>query len=104
MRPTPIRASSALRHLTRPTIRARRLFTSSFFLATFCGAILTVSLSTLLPCPARVAPGQYRRRSEREQQSSSVGVDDENTSRSPPALVQGERIHLTKKDGWIEID
>ncbi|PWN36865.1 uncharacterized protein FA14DRAFT_7492 [Meira miltonrushii] len=92
-------ASSALRTITRPSIRTRRLFTSSFFLATFCGAIVTVSLTTILPCPARVGPGQYRSRENRrasEEASASAAATD--------SLRQGERIHLTKKGGWIEID
>lgn len=96
-------ASSAFKTITRPTIRTRRLFTSSFFLATFCGAIITVSLTTLLPCPARVGPGQYRSRENRIASEEATAVEAVNPT-SDTKLRQGERIHLTKKGGWIEID
>lgn len=101
--------SSTLRTFTKPTIRTRRLFTSSFFLATFCGAIITVSLTTLLPCPARIGPGQYRSRGERQASqdaeaataAAAVGTEEQ---QSQSSLREGERIHLTKSGGWIEID
>ena len=105
MLPPSLRNASSAFKMTimRPT--TRRLFTSSFFLATFCGAIITVSLTTLLPCPARVGPGQYRSRENRiaSEEASSIGSNS-NLSSSDARLRQGERIHLTKKGGWIEID
>ena len=93
MRPT-MAAHSALRHFAWPSIRNRRSFTSSFFLATFLGAIVTVSLSgsTILPCPAKMRREQYR---------STMGSSGQDVGRT---LSEGERVRLTRKGGWIEIE
>jgi hypothetical protein len=90
------RALTALRQLTKPSIRGRRAFTSTFFWATFIGAIATVSLSasTILPCPAKT------RRQQLEQSAAAY----RNSNDSESSLGQGERVKLTKKGGWIEIE
>lgn len=91
---TPTRALlSTLRQFTKPSIRGRKAFTSSFFWATFLGAIITVSLSasTILPCSAK------QRRLQDLQRVSTYHDEDD-------SLGQGERVKLTKKGGWIEIE
>ncbi|KDN36563.1 hypothetical protein K437DRAFT_210422, partial [Tilletiaria anomala UBC 951] len=86
--------------LTPHRASTRRFLTSSAFVATFCAAILTVSVSasTALPCPARAGTahvsiaaedehGQHTHRSVRE---ASAGI--------------GEKVRLTRRGGWIEIE
>lgn len=93
---SPSRALTALRQLGRPNMRGRKAFTSTFFWATFLGAIATVSLSasTILPCPAKT-----RRRQLEESAAAYRNAQDD----SQRGLGQGERVKLTRKGGWIEI-
>ncbi|SPO26896.1 uncharacterized protein UTRI_10359_B [Ustilago trichophora] len=82
------------RQLLNPSIRIRRLATSSFFIATFAASILTVSLSasTILPCPAN-------------SRSSSRGtLSDSDSNEQNTNLIKGQKVILTKKGGWIEVD
>ncbi|TKY86289.1 hypothetical protein EX895_005114 [Sporisorium graminicola] len=105
-----------LSSLTNPSIRTRRLATSTFFMATFAASILTVSLSasTILPCPAN----------SRSKTRGTLADSDHVTassSPSPPAAeaeaagggeqggwhsgaAVGQKVILTRKGGWIEID
>jgi hypothetical protein len=78
------------------SMRNRRAFTSTFFLATFFGAIMTVGISAspLLACPAKTRKDQAGR-------SMSSYNDKEDAER---ILGQGERVKLTRKGGWIEIE
>lgn len=95
-----MRPTASLRAMYRsflsPSIRSRRLFTSSFFMATFCGAVITVGLSasSILPCPARVRRDQYRREVSLEEPVDCVMEE----------RLDGERVKLTRKGGWIEIE
>lgn len=92
-----MKASLPLRHLTiLPKFRNRRTFTSTFFLATFLGAVVTVGLSeTILPCPAKTRNSQFRRETV-----AAFNDKDEDGK----GLGQGERVKLTRKGGWIEIE
>jgi hypothetical protein len=88
---SPLRQFSFL-----PRFRNRRKYTSTFFLATFLGAIVTVSLSeTILPCPAKTRNGQYRR---------NVAATYQDEAGDAGTLARGEKVKLTKKGGWIEVD
>lgn len=81
---------SSLRSITNPSVRTRRLATSTFFIATFAASILTVSLSasTILPCPANRS-GTRGMLADEQEGREELGV--------------GQKVHLTKKGGWIEI-
>ncbi|PWY98049.1 hypothetical protein BCV70DRAFT_140975, partial [Testicularia cyperi] len=93
-------ASSSIRALTNPSMRARRLATTAFFGATFAAAILTVSVSasTILPCPAN---SRSKTRGTLADTHTSSTPD---SNESIPANGIGQRIHLTRKGGWIEIE
>ncbi|EST04858.1 hypothetical protein PSEUBRA_006179 [Kalmanozyma brasiliensis GHG001] len=82
---------SSLRTISNPSVRTRRLATSTFFIATFAASILTVSLSasTILPCPAARSGSRGVRADEEKDAREQLGV--------------GQKVHLTKKGGWIEI-
>ena len=92
-------------------LRFRKSLESTFFVTTFVAALLTVSVSasTMLPCPANshgslasnMGNGVRNALSEeRPNQNQSNGVDRE----SLPVRGLGQRAYLTKKNGWIEID
>lgn len=72
-----------------PSLRTRRLATSTFFIATFAASILTVSLSasTILPCPAN---SRSKSRGTLAEEGEMGGI--------------GQKVHLTRKGGWIEIE
>ncbi|ETS59469.1 hypothetical protein PaG_06387 [Moesziomyces aphidis] len=78
--------------LANSSVRTRRLATSSFFIATFAAAFLTVSLSasTILPCPASRAPTR--------------GTMAEESDRERPRSAVGQKVVLTRKGGWIEVE
>ncbi|CAO1624164.1 unnamed protein product [Parajaminaea phylloscopi] len=75
--------------LTRPG--TRRAVTSSVFLATFVGSILTVAASSwLLPCPAR---------------SSGKGVlSQEEAPKESHGPQQRSLATLSGRKGWIQVD
>ncbi|KDQ14706.1 hypothetical protein BOTBODRAFT_159131 [Botryobasidium botryosum FD-172 SS1] len=72
----------------RITNAQRRSFVSSLFALTFFGAVVTVSASTVLPCPAR---GNNRR-----SLAEPVRPDDQ--------ALDHDRVVVTKKTPrrWIE--
>lgn len=82
------------RALTNPSTRTRRLATSTFFVATFAASILTVSLSasTILPCPAN-----------RSTSRSTLSQPDD-SAREDALKNVGQKVLLTRKGGWIEIE
>lgn len=72
----------------------KRLLTSSAFFATFLAAIVTVSVSAssgALPCPAR--PGGS---------IAPLGMEGEDDAERAKSV--GEKVKLTRKGGWIEIE
>ncbi|EPQ27592.1 uncharacterized protein PFL1_04730 [Pseudozyma flocculosa PF-1] len=75
------------------SIRGRRLATSTFFLATFCASILTVSVSAsnILPCPAP-------RRSIADGEPLTEEAEDGDAD-SMPMKGLGQRVLLTRKGG-----
>ncbi|PWN46554.1 hypothetical protein IE53DRAFT_322754 [Violaceomyces palustris] len=91
--------ASFMRMITNPSVRTRRLATSSFFLATFFASIVTVSLSasTILPCPANRGGGSRGALAEKDQSRLDLRPN-------MPARGVGQRVLLTSKGGWIEIE
>ncbi|SPO27242.1 uncharacterized protein UTRI_10359 [Ustilago trichophora] len=86
-----------LGNILNPSIRFRRLATSSFFIATFAASILTVSISasTILPCPANS-------RSQSRATLSDESIHPQSQSQSQ--LIKGQKVLLTRKGGWIQVD
>lgn len=86
-------------------LRSPRSLESTFFLATFIAAIATVSVSasTILPCPAsgsaRLDPSSRGAMAE-EQPKDSRKIDRGDL----PAHGLGQRALLTRRGGWIEIE
>ncbi|KAE8224205.1 hypothetical protein CF319_g2863 [Tilletia indica] len=109
------------------TPRLRRLFTSSFFGATFAGAFLTVASTTALASSAAdgegplACPAQQRKKREAVEASrrsaAAAGLEEEEqehgrhlhsaawdeSNGQPYNARVGERVRLTSKGGWIEI-
>ncbi|KAK0561751.1 hypothetical protein OC861_005657 [Tilletia horrida] len=104
------------------TPRLRRVFTSSFFGATFFGAFLTVAATTTATIAAAngegplACPAQQRRKKQaaaaaaeeeelqaHQQIQAYGGVQDGNDRISGRSARIGERVRLTSKGGWIEI-
>ncbi|KAJ1021966.1 hypothetical protein NDA18_005203 [Ustilago nuda] len=87
-----------LRSITNPTIRTRRIATSSFFIATFAASILTVSLSasSILPCPANRAPRGTSAQAQVENEYIA-GAQEE-------PIPTGQKVLLTSKRGWLQIE
>ena len=94
-------------------LKTRRALESTFFASTFVAALVTVSLSasTILPCPAnghgalvnRFHPSSRGALSEEDEASgkhSQSGYHPE----SLPVGGLGQRAYLTRSGGWIEID
>ncbi|KAN0064080.1 hypothetical protein ACQY0O_003244 [Thecaphora frezii] len=91
------------------SLRTRRFATSSFFLATFFASFLTVSLSasTILPCPANRNRGTRADSSHHSNTTDSHSQSQEEAGASAqglPANGVGQRVLLTRKGGWIEIE
>lgn len=80
--------------------RNRRSVTSSVFLATFVGSLLTVSASSLLPCPART----NKALSNQEVGEEGAANASANPSSSKARPLAGERIALTGRKGWIQVE
>lgn len=100
--------NTVLKSLSNPSVRMRRLATSGFFVATFAASILTVSLSasTILPCPANVRSKSRGALADYDQQPTHTADAPSNTHIDHslfPFNGVGQRILLTKKGGWIEI-
>ncbi|CBQ72843.1 conserved hypothetical protein [Sporisorium reilianum SRZ2] len=99
---------SALASLANPSLRTRRLATSSFFIATFAASILTVSLSasTILPCPANSR--SKTRGTLADGDTAPVEAHKEEQEGAREAWqgrgAIGQKVVLTRKGGWIEID
>ena len=76
-------------------MRGRRMLETSVIVTTFCAALLTVSVSasTFLPCPVNNGPSRSALSEEKQ-------IDREKL----PVGGLGQRAHLTKQGGWIEID
>ncbi|KAJ1599094.1 hypothetical protein NDA14_001624 [Ustilago hordei] len=91
-----------LRSITNPTIRTRRIATSSFFIATFAASILTVSLSasSILPCPANRVP----RGTSAQAQVENEYIAREATGAEEETIPTGQKVLLTSKRGWIQIE
>ena len=99
--------ASSLRSISNPSVRTRRLATSTFFIATFVASILTVSLSasTILPCPANTRSkyrGAYTEDQEHMQERHNIRQAA--AAEQMPANGVGQKILLTRKGGWIEIE
>ncbi|CAO1612745.1 unnamed protein product [Jaminaea pallidilutea] len=103
-----------LRSLSVP--RLRRNLTSSIFLATFVGSILTVSATHLFPCPARPNNGG---RGIRQRDSPAAATAADSHSSDLPAssssaygggdqgrrdTIVGERVRLSGRKGWISVE
>ncbi|SJX62678.1 uncharacterized protein SRS1_16575 [Sporisorium reilianum f. sp. reilianum] len=98
---------SALASLANPSIRTRRLATSTFFIATFAASILTVSLSasTILPCPANSRAKTRGTLADGHVAATDEQQDDEGTRQAWQGRgAIGQKVVLTRKGGWIEID
>lgn len=86
--------------------RSRRGLESSVFIVTFCAALATVSLSasTLLPCPANGRGGLSERIGANARGAFAEEDEESKLERaSLPAGGRGQRAHLTKQGGWLEI-
>ncbi|WFD28259.1 hypothetical protein MNAN1_003267 [Malassezia nana] len=99
------------RSLLPGRLRTRRSLESTVYVTTFLAALVTVSVSasTILPCPAngygplkdRLLPtNRGAMLEESEKQESCSGYVPEQL----PIRGLGQRAYLTKRDGWIEID
>jgi len=92
-------------------LRSRRSLESTVYVTTFLAALVTVSVSasTILPCPAngygtltdRLHPANRGAvMEESKKQESTSGYVPEQL----PIRGLGQRAYLTKRDGWIEIN
>lgn len=101
-----------LRSLSVP--RLRRNLTSSIFLATFVGSILTVSATHLFPCPARPNNGG---RGIRQRDSPAAAADSQSSDlpvssssaygsgdQGRKDTIVGERVRLSGRKGWISVE
>lgn len=92
---------------------------STFFVSTFFAALVTVSISasTILPCPANGSGSLKKRldpalRSALSEEDANAGEHakermDGRHGYKPdnlPAGGLGQRAYLTRRGGWIEID
>lgn len=81
----------------------RRTLTSSAFLATFVGSILTVSAGQFLPCPARKnrdlsnQDGEIDYQDQRRQLEAQAAAEEERCG-------IGERVRLTGRKGWLQVE
>ena len=93
--------------------RSRRSLESTFFVTTFIAALVTVSLSasTILPCPAN-GKGTFQDRLDSrgpfsEEEVMSDDAKKTHTRYAPESLPVGglgQRAYLTRRGGWIEIE
>lgn len=93
-------------------MRFRKSFESTVYITTFIVALFTVSVSAsaMLPCPANSDASLTRQmekgvrnaftEEQHKEQKNTSNIDRE----SLPVGGLGQRAHLTKKNGWIEID
>lgn len=99
------------RSMLPPKLRTRRSMESTVYAMTFLAALVTVSVSasTILPCPAngygtltdRLHPANRgAMMEESEKRESTNGFTPEQL----PIRGLGQRAYLTKRDGWIEIN
>lgn len=93
--------------------RSRRSLESTFFVTTFIAAMVTVSLSasTILPCPANGKGNLQDRLDSRgtfsEEETMSDDAKKAHTRYAPESLPVGglgQRAYLTRRGGWIEIE
>lgn len=84
--------------------RNRRSVTSSVFLATFVGSLLTVSASSLLPCPARTNKALSNQEVGEEGAANASANHNASPSSSKARPLAGERIALTGRKGWIQVE
>lgn len=80
-------------------MRGRRMLESFVFMTTFCASLVTVSASTFLTCP--VNNGKPRNTFNEEKQLEQEKLVEREKL---PVGGLGQRAHLTKEGGWIEID
>lgn len=109
--PTTVSMMRSLRSMLPARLRTRRSLESTVYVTTFIAALVTVSVSasTILPCPAngygalkdRLHPANRGAMLEEcEERESTPGYVPEQL----PIRGLGQRAFLTKRDGWIEIN
>lgn len=88
-------------------LRSRRSWESTFFISTFAAAVVTVSLSasTLLPCPAHERGARTESRETMAPTTPSTRTPVARPDREAlPVGGLGQKALLTRRDGWIDID
>lgn len=69
----------------------QRQFVSSLFGFTFLAAVVTVSASSILPCPARPKKGRYADSEEEEGMGAGEGARRVTVAKSPRRWI--EEVH-----------